>query len=86
MGGAAGHDSLEDARATGELVRWKVKAEWRRLKGEGWEVGVGGFVPPMGVEGSVGVEGEKVGEVEVEIGFTPGAGEKRKRPAFLLGP
>lgn len=84
-GGAAGHDSLEDARATGELVRWKVKAEWRRLKGEGWEVGVGGFVPPVGVEGGVGVEGEKVGEVEVEIGFTSGAGEKRKRPAFLLG-
>ena len=73
-GGAAGHDSLEDARATGELVRCRVKAEWRRLWGAGWGVGIGGFVPP------VGVEGEKVEEVDkvAEEGYQKLSREKRK--------
>lgn len=33
-----GHDSAEDARAAGELVRLKVMNEWKRLKGLGWRV------------------------------------------------
>ncbi|EKG20532.1 Exonuclease [Macrophomina phaseolina MS6] len=45
--GAAGHDSLEDARATGELVRVKVDREWRRLKNSGWTVKDDGFYPPV---------------------------------------
>ncbi|TKA71991.1 hypothetical protein B0A55_07662 [Friedmanniomyces simplex] len=35
QGGERGHDSLEDARATGELVRWRVREKWRGLRGEG---------------------------------------------------
>jgi RNA exonuclease 1 len=33
-----GHDSAEDARAAGELVRFKVMTEWARLEKEGWRV------------------------------------------------
>jgi DNA polymerase III epsilon subunit-like protein len=36
MGGALGHDSKEDATATGDLVKIKVKEEWQKLKLEGW--------------------------------------------------
>ncbi|KAJ4376192.1 RNA exonuclease 3 [Neocucurbitaria cava] len=32
QGGAAGHDSLEDARTTGELVRFKIKEDWKRKR------------------------------------------------------
>ena len=35
-GGARGHDSLEDAVATGDLVRVRVAAEWRALQSRGW--------------------------------------------------
>ncbi|KAF4538648.1 Exonuclease [Lasiodiplodia theobromae] len=49
--GAAGHDSLEDSRATGELVRVKVEREWRQLKNSGWTVRDDGFYPPFPKEG-----------------------------------
>ncbi|PNS16417.1 hypothetical protein CAC42_151 [Sphaceloma murrayae] len=35
-GGAAGHDSLEDARATGDLVRVKVGKTWADMQKKGW--------------------------------------------------
>jgi hypothetical protein len=41
-----GHDSAEDARAAGQLVRLKVMEEWKRLKLAGWKVEKGEFVPP----------------------------------------
>ncbi len=47
QGGAAGHDSYEDARTTGELVRFKVKQKWKQLKHEGWLVRDAGVFPPM---------------------------------------
>ncbi|KAI9665248.1 MAG: RNA exonuclease 3 [Trizodia sp. TS-e1964] len=31
-----GHDSKEDARAAGELVRWRVKNEYLRMQRQGW--------------------------------------------------
>jgi RNA exonuclease 1 len=43
MGGEAGHDSLEDSRATGDLVRWKLSREWAYLKKEGWSAKDGLF-------------------------------------------
>ncbi|KAF2424225.1 hypothetical protein EJ08DRAFT_652465 [Tothia fuscella] len=43
MGGATGHDSLEDSRATGDLVRWKVAREWDKLKEQGWTIKDGEF-------------------------------------------
>lgn len=47
QGGAAGHDSYEDARTTGELVRFKIKEKWKVMKPEGWEVRDDGVFPPM---------------------------------------
>ena len=47
---ALGHDSAEDARAAGELVRLKVQKEWSRLKGLGWGLVDGAFMPPSGVK------------------------------------
>ncbi|KAH6625311.1 RNA exonuclease-like protein Rex3 [Boeremia exigua] len=47
QGGAAGHDSFEDAKTTGELIRFKVAEKWRQLKHDGWEVRDSGVYPPM---------------------------------------
>ena len=40
MAGAQGHDSAEDAKAAGKLVRWSVKSKWGKMKTEGWTVDV----------------------------------------------
>ncbi len=50
-GKAMGHDSAEDARAAGELVRLKVQDKWKEMKGQGWKLVGGGFVPPGGHKG-----------------------------------
>ncbi|KAK4121308.1 hypothetical protein N657DRAFT_635892 [Parathielavia appendiculata] len=48
-GKATGHDSAEDARAAGELVRLKVMEKWRDMRAQGWRVlEEGEFVPPGG--------------------------------------
>ncbi|KAK4158538.1 hypothetical protein C8A00DRAFT_10694 [Chaetomidium leptoderma] len=47
-GKAMGHDSAEDARAAGELVRLKVQEKWGAMKREGWSLVNGEFVPPSG--------------------------------------
>ncbi|MDI1488402.1 MAG: RNA exonuclease 3 [Ramalina farinacea] len=47
MGGSAGHDSGEDARAAGELVKLRVAETWRRMKAQGWMVEESNFVAPM---------------------------------------
>lgn len=41
-----GHDSAEDARAAGDLVRLKVKTEWEDRKRRGWSIGVDGTIQP----------------------------------------
>jgi hypothetical protein len=41
-----GHDSKEDAKATGELVRLKVAEKWRRIRSEGWKFEKGVLIPP----------------------------------------
>ena len=46
MGGDQGHDSKEDARAAGDLVRLKVSEMWRTMKRDGWTVGNTEFFPP----------------------------------------
>lgn len=43
----AGHDSAEDARATGDLVRFKVQKQWTMMKGAGWRLEDGDFLPPL---------------------------------------
>jgi len=45
--GAAGHDSYEDARTTGELVRFKIKEKWKSMKSDGWTIKDDGVFPPM---------------------------------------
>ena len=45
-GKVTGHDSAEDARSAGELVRLKLKEEWNRMKGIGWQVKDGKPVAP----------------------------------------
>lgn len=47
QGGAAGHDSFEDAKTTGELIRFKVAEKWKRLKNDGWEIRDDGVYPPI---------------------------------------
>ena len=47
MGGDQGHDSKEDARAAGNLVRLKVSEMWKSMKRDGWMVRKTEFVPPQ---------------------------------------
>jgi hypothetical protein len=64
-GGAAGHDSLEDARATGDLVRFKIKKEWEKMKLKGWRLKDGEFFTPDGKSVSA-VSLDKVEETDQE--------------------
>lgn len=41
-----GHDSKEDAKATGELVRLKVHERWKKMRGEGWTFEDDSLIPP----------------------------------------
>ncbi|KIW03417.1 uncharacterized protein PV09_05192 [Verruconis gallopava] len=45
---AAGHDSMEDSRATGDLVRVKIGREWDKLVKQGWSVDRGKFYATIG--------------------------------------
>ncbi len=82
MAGAAGHDSLEDARAAGELVRWKVGREWMRLKGEGWTLTDAKLLPPASKKAADMSEGD--GSPQSALSGDPpgsnGTNKKRKRP------
>lgn len=46
MGGELGHDSAEDAKAAGDLVRSKVGELWKGMKREGWTFENSRPVPP----------------------------------------
>ncbi|KAK8049416.1 hypothetical protein PG994_011146 [Apiospora phragmitis] len=45
-----GHDSAEDARAAGDLVKLKVKTEWEDRKRRGWTIVDGVIQPPSDSE------------------------------------
>ncbi|EGD93240.1 hypothetical protein TESG_00788 [Trichophyton tonsurans CBS 112818] len=47
-GGTEGHDSIEDTKATGDLVRYKVGEKWKALKRSGWTIRDGELVSPAG--------------------------------------
>jgi RNA exonuclease 1 len=70
MGGEAGHDSLEDSKATGELVRWKIVREWASLKKAGWNAKDGEFFH--------GTEPAKARELPAHGKTQSVAGKKRK--------
>jgi hypothetical protein len=71
MAGAAGHDSLEDARATGNLVRYAVGQRFKKLQREGWTVNGGVLMPPLPAGGPPPAEEGKA--------FGAGSGVKRQR-------
>ncbi|KAL1989767.1 hypothetical protein VTN49DRAFT_6964 [Thermomyces lanuginosus] len=58
-GGDSGHDSKEDALATGDLVRFKVAEKWMALKHQGWTMVDNKLVPPPGQAGSLAEPGQK---------------------------
>jgi hypothetical protein len=74
-GGAQGHDSREDAVATGDLVRVKVGEKWKQMRATGWKLVDGEIVPPP----------RKPTDMVVDDGRDPdllgatAAGGKRKR-------
>jgi hypothetical protein len=72
-GKAVGHDSAEDARAAGELVRLKVMEKWRDMQGLGWRLVDGEFVPPGGTPGGTpgGKREGKLTEGFLEEGEVP---------------
>ncbi|KAI1820432.1 hypothetical protein F4861DRAFT_523083 [Xylaria intraflava] len=45
-GSPEGHDSAEDARAAGDLVRLKIRDEWKMLKLKGWIMDSDGAILP----------------------------------------
>ena len=47
MGGSQGHDSKEDARAAGDLVRYRLGEKWQKMQREGWTKIDGQFNPPI---------------------------------------
>ncbi|KAI0146133.1 hypothetical protein GGR57DRAFT_479597 [Xylariaceae sp. FL1272] len=58
-GSPEGHDSVEDARAAGDLVRLKIRDEWKSLQMKGWTLGPDGDMVSPGQEWTV-VGGAKV--------------------------
>ena len=71
MGGDRGHDSKEDAVATGDLVRVKAMETWKTLKSKGWVMKDDKLVPPPGT-------GKTEGAAAADRMLGPGAGQKRK--------
>ena len=84
-GGDRGHDSLEDAQATGDLVRFKIGERWKVLQSTGWRIEGGKLVPPATarrIEASGEMEGsneEAVGAMVAKIFDGQLAGKKRRK-------
>ena len=77
MGGSHGHDSLEDARATGDLVRVKVGERWSIMRRAGWKIVDGQLVAPL----SLAAGGVDLAKAMVEKAFSGAhaAGKKRRK-------
>lgn len=74
--GSGGHDSKEDARATGDLVRVKVGEKWKAMKILGWKVEGGVLVEPEGeVDPAWGEGGGKRKLAEILEGESGGEDE-----------
>ena len=74
-GGDRGHDSLEDARATGDLVRYKIGEKWKLLRATGWQLVHGELVPPPPQE----YEGTLAKDMVSRVFEGKTAGKKRKK-------
>lgn len=55
-GGELGHDSLEDAQATGDLVQQAVYKRWRLMSRSGWSIKHGTLIGPGASPGGVTAE------------------------------
>ncbi|KAF2838227.1 hypothetical protein M501DRAFT_865848 [Patellaria atrata CBS 101060] len=84
--GAAGHDSLEDARATGDLVRWKVGMDWKRLQGDGWTVRNGEFFAPLPSQDSIPEKAQLPAHNMENVIRSEQAKKNRKRPKDEVTP
>lgn len=65
-----GHDSAEDARAAGDLVRYEISKRWARMKREGWNLKDGVFEPPSlkrGTKDGVKIEDGKKEEGKLTV-------------------
>ncbi|PYH95115.1 RNA exonuclease Rex3 [Aspergillus ellipticus CBS 707.79] len=70
-GGSRGHDSKEDAVATGDLVRFKAAETWKALKSKDWRFVNDQPVPPSGTADAA---------ADGKLGL--GAGQKRTNSAL----
>lgn len=69
LGGEDGHDSKEDALATGDLCRWRVAEEWKGLRAKGWRFVEGVLVGPEGLEvEEMAGDGDGDGDMEGGVG------------------
>ena len=73
-GGDRGHDSFEDAQATGDLVRFKIGEKWKILKSWGWRILDGELAGPAGE-----AKGQLVGNLLDRVFDGQAAGKKRKK-------
>lgn len=78
-GGDRGHDSLEDAVATGDLVRIKVGEKWRMLKSSGWQIIDKQLVPPASVKSADAQSEERWAALADRAAFGPSTNKKRKK-------
>ncbi|KAL8747588.1 MAG: hypothetical protein Q9190_000572 [Brigantiaea leucoxantha] len=62
ISGDQGHDSMEDARAAGDLVRYKIGLTWKKMKWEGWTIQNGEFCPPVSSAPAPEVASSKIKE------------------------
>ncbi|OAX78044.1 hypothetical protein ACJ72_07650, partial [Emergomyces africanus] len=82
-GGELGHDSMEDAKATGDLVRVKIRETWKALKRVGYSFDKGKLVTPRPGKGVKDRStGAQVQEPDTLLGggsvLGHGAGMKKK--------
>ena len=66
QGGERGHDSAEDARATGELVRVKVRERWAQMEKAGFAVKGGKMGRGDGKGGWKAVDGGEGGNSDID--------------------
>jgi hypothetical protein len=78
-GGDRGHDSFEDAEATGDLVRFKAAEKWRLMSAQGWKFADGELVPPPPAPGQKGVVEQVTSIVVDEDGKVGGTKRKKNR-------
>jgi RNA exonuclease 1 len=79
-----GHDSMEDANAAGELVRFALANEWTKMKRDGWTLEEGKFNPPapkVPASTPIGPKTQVLGNGQM---ITFAAGRKRSRDVAEL--